>query len=129
MHGGFYSTLRPGDSSEAATWFDKYNCVLLVLRAETYCAMGDLGSVRDYLIKAAKQAIEQSVMTDSEFVPLLAFFHLLMWYMQGVLFPFLYCISAEAIGKIGSLFNLYFLSNLPVMKEDGQSLEKQVLFL
>ena len=69
MHGGFYSTLRPGDSSEAATWFDKYSCVLLVLRAETYCAMGDLGSVRDYLIKAAKQAIERSVMTDSEFVP------------------------------------------------------------
>ena len=46
MHGGFYSTLRPGDSSEAATWFDKYNCVLLVLCEETYCAMGDLGSSR-----------------------------------------------------------------------------------
>lgn len=69
MHGGFYSTLRPGDPSEAATWFDKYNCVLLVLCVETYCAMGDLGSARDDLIKAAKQAIERRVMTDTEFVP------------------------------------------------------------
>lgn len=31
--------------------------------------MGDLGSARDDLIKAAKQAIERRVMTDTEFVP------------------------------------------------------------
>ncbi len=41
---------------EDETWFDKYDCVLLVLCAETCCAMGDLGSARDYLTKAAKQA-------------------------------------------------------------------------
>ncbi len=52
------STLRPGYPTEAATWFDKYDCVLLVLCAETYCAMGDLESARDYLIKAAKQALK-----------------------------------------------------------------------
>ncbi|MDE5591262.1 MAG: helix-turn-helix domain-containing protein, partial [Acetatifactor sp.] len=50
------STLRPGYPPEAATWFDKYDCVLLVLCAETYCAMGDLESARDYLTKAAKRA-------------------------------------------------------------------------
>ena len=50
------STLRPGYPPETTTWFDKYDCVLLVLCAETCCAMGDLGSARDYLTKAAKQA-------------------------------------------------------------------------
>ena len=50
------SILRPGYTPEAVTWFDKYDCVLLELCAETYCAMGDLESARDYLTKAAKQA-------------------------------------------------------------------------
>ena len=50
------STLRPGYLPETATWFDKYDCVLLAFCAETCCAMGDLGSARDYLTKAAKQA-------------------------------------------------------------------------
>lgn len=50
------SILRPGYPLEATTWFDKYDCVLLALCAETYCAMGDLESARDYLTRAAKQA-------------------------------------------------------------------------
>lgn len=50
------STLQSGYPPEITTWFDKYDCVLLVLCAEICCAMGDLESARDYLTKAAKQA-------------------------------------------------------------------------
>lgn len=56
---------------ETITWFDKYDCVLLVLCAEACCAMGDLGSARDYLTKAAKQAawfdgVDSSKICDSK---------------------------------------------------------------
>lgn len=49
-------TLRGGQAQEEITYFDKYDCVLLGLCAETCCMMGDVRRAGTYLAQAVRLA-------------------------------------------------------------------------
>lgn len=55
------TVLRGGESAEAVTWSQKYECVLLALEAEVFCRMGMEHQAKDVLKEAATLAMHFDV--------------------------------------------------------------------
>lgn len=60
------TVLRGGESKDALTWFQKYECVLLAIEAEVFCIMGNNHRAKEKLSEAAVLAQRFDVANDCD---------------------------------------------------------------